>query len=441
MHTVPTAKEDWYTSVVVDGSSDRAHCYFHNADLSDGYQRTYAEGTGLETMPSAGDTAITTRLTGKFGKGVSYDDGATRRVRAPYLDNISNNSELASAKIDSGDTPGAFTSDTDIAPAADCKMNFSVVAAMAADGTELWAVFGGQTAPWASELIRISNADDAGWSSETLFDTDWGSGEDIDHVSANVYTRAGTKRLAVVVLDGTTVRYDEYDVSGAAAYSITGAVTVTATVAATMVFNQNPSITGDVTVTATPAATMLEGRVIAGAHTVTAAVAATMQYARNFAIAGAVTVSASVAAVMVEGRVIAGAVTVAATPAAAMVEGRTIVGDVTVTATPASTMLEGRTITGDVTVTAAVASGMVFGIEYLLAGDVTVTVSPVATVLDYTRNADITGDVTVTATPSATMLEGRVIAGALTVTAAPASAMVRRLPARSPSPSARSLPR
>jgi hypothetical protein len=230
MHTVPTAKEDWYGGVVVDGAADRAHCYFTNDALIDGYQRTYAEGTGLETMPSAGDGSMDSGVDHRFGKGVSYDDAGTVRVRVPYRDQGLSQTELASAKIDSGDTPGAFTSDTDIDTNNVAGNGNSVVAAMAADGTDLYVVH--STVTGANEFYKALNSDDGGWGTPDRFNGNWDGTETINHVSANVYTRAGTVRLAVVVLDGSTVKYDEHDLvtgvtgTGAVTY---GALTVSST--------------------------------------------------------------------------------------------------------------------------------------------------------------------------------------------------------------------
>jgi hypothetical protein len=89
-----------------------------------------------------------------------------------------------------------------------------MIAAFAADGTTLHAVFSANVAN--KDTYHNENADDGGWGTDdqpfsATLDT-----ANINHVSATVYTRAGTKRLAVVVLDGTTVRYDEHPLSAPA---------------------------------------------------------------------------------------------------------------------------------------------------------------------------------------------------------------------------------
>jgi hypothetical protein len=214
---------------------------------------------------------------------------------------------------------------------------------------------------------------------------------------------------------------------------IAGAVTVTATPAATMVFTSGNEIVGDVTVTATVASAMVEGRVISGAITVTAAVAATMVYTPigGDEITGDVTVTATPDAMypayksifasattrwprvynidirLPEGTSanyeIAGAVTVTATPAATLdfTLSAVIAGAVTVTASPAAAMVEGRVIAGQVNVAVAVAANMLFA----------------------TAGPEIVGDVTVTVTPAASM-GLMVLIGTHTVTVAVASPML-----------------
>jgi hypothetical protein len=81
---------------------------------------------------------------------------------------------------------------------------------MAADGTDLYCVFARTT---DSDLRNGKNPDDGGWTLGQNFNITTAT---INHVSANVYTRAGTIRLAVVVLDGSTVTYDEFDLSAPA---------------------------------------------------------------------------------------------------------------------------------------------------------------------------------------------------------------------------------
>jgi len=243
-------------------------------------------------------------------------------------------------------------------------------------------------------------------------------------------------------------------------YTITGDVTVTTAVAATLDYTLNASVDGAITVTVVPAASALEYNLnasIDGAVTVTTAVAADMEYAANHIIAGAVTVSTVVAAVMAYNlnATIPGAVTVTIDPTASALEynlNASIAGAVTVDTTVASAMQYSAgsgdyTIAGDVTVTTSVAAAMEYASNHIIAGDVTVTVVPtasdlsynlnasidgavtldvaVAGVMDYNLNASIAGDVTVTASVAAALdyTLNADITGAVTVSVAPAASM------------------
>lgn len=84
------------------------------------------------------------------------------------------------------------------------------------------------------------------------------------------------------------------------------------------------------------------------------------QSGTHHTIDGAVTVTATPAATFERGDVIAGAVTVTATPAAGLSVGRVIVGEVTVTATPAAGLVSGDVIAGDVPVAAVPSASMIF---------------------------------------------------------------------------------
>lgn len=143
---------------------------------------------------------------------------------------------------------------------------------------------------------------------------------------------------------------------------------------------------------------------ITGAVTVTPQVAATLDYTLNAAIAGAVTVMPTIAAGMVyQGEA-------------------TIVGDVTISVTPAAAMVEGRSIAGAATVALSVAAAMARNIHPALAGSVTIGTAAAA-VLDYTRNAALAGAVTVTSGVAASLAltRHRALAGSLVLGVTPAA--------------------
>jgi hypothetical protein len=218
-HTVPTAGEDWHGGTIVAGSANRAHCFLFNSTNFDGFSRTWRTSSNdFETMPSAGDATMDTdtNIHHAWGGGASYDDGATRRVRCPYIDA---DDKVSVAKLDSGDSPGAFTSDTGVSDTvADSIGNRGVKVALAADGTDLHVVFT-QTSG-TDRLTHDVNPDDAGWGTDdNPFNIVFTASEP-QSISANVFTRNGTKRLAVLVMGGTNQRYDEYDLEVAADASL-----------------------------------------------------------------------------------------------------------------------------------------------------------------------------------------------------------------------------
>lgn len=182
----------------------------------------------------------------------------------------------------------------------------------------------------------------------------------------------------------------QYNVVASGAYSITGDVTVTPSIAAVMTYTMNAAFTGDVTVTPAIAATMVYSSgaaySITGDVSVTPAIAAAMDYTRNASIVGDMTVAPAIAATM------------------NYTMNAAIVGDVTVTPAIAATMdyTRNASIIGDVTVTPTIAATMQYLSGYGIIGDV--TVSPViAAAMDYTRNASITGDITITPSIAAAM--------------------------------------
>src|SRR3990167_3738272 len=131
------------------------------------------------------------------------------------------------------------------------------------------------------------------------------------------------------------------------AYTITGAITGAAAIAAVLDYTRNASITGAITGAASVSAALdyTRNASILGAITGSAAVAATLAYNRNFLIAGAITGVATVAAAMqytAAGAVyeIAGAITGAATVAATLAYNRNaaIAGAITGTAAVAAAM-------------------------------------------------------------------------------------------------------
>ena len=185
----------WTGPVIVQGSSDRMHIFFKADAEFDAYQRTLRSDDSLETFPSSFD--VNTRGTVYiFGRGVSYDDGGTQRVRIAYLN--SDGPKLDGAKLDSADSP-TVTSD-DAFSDNNVWDNNASRHGYANDGTTLHCLYIDNV----QDLWHDENADDGGWGT----DTEVLDAVTVNHISPNVYDRSG-KKLAYIYLNGTTVQYNE----------------------------------------------------------------------------------------------------------------------------------------------------------------------------------------------------------------------------------------
>jgi hypothetical protein len=158
--------------------------------------------------------------------------------------------------------------------------------------------------------------------------------------------------------------------SASQSYSITGAVTATVAVLASLLaFNAHPSLAGAVTQTTTPAASALV-------------------YNRHAALVGAVSATA--------------------TPAAAMqytsAGGAEIVGAISVGATVAGTMAYNRhyAVVGSTPGSVAVAGALAYNQHPALVGAVAVSITP-ASAAQYNRHASVAGAIAVGVVVSATM--------------------------------------
>jgi len=122
-----------------------------------------------------------------------------------------------------------------------------------------------------------------------------------------------------------------------------------------------------------------------------------------YSITGAVTLSLTPSATMLEGRGILGAVTLTLTPAAQMLEGRVRAGAVPLTVTPAAQMLEGRGLVGHVTVSFTPAAAMQYVAAVLGGGSVRLNWQWARARMRVQRTYAIVGDVTLTLSPAAVM--------------------------------------
>ncbi len=167
----------------------------------------------LQTFPSFGETSVgrTDLKRSIWGSGVTYESGGDRVLRAPYTDADGPGFQLNLGTIDIvSDTLGTFVKDTDVGAPEDLEenANFNQIAAMVAHGTDLYLVW---SASADADLFLTKNPDDTSW--ETISQPFNITTADIQQLSANVYVRDGITRLAIVVLDGSTVKYDEFDLA------------------------------------------------------------------------------------------------------------------------------------------------------------------------------------------------------------------------------------
>jgi hypothetical protein len=215
--------------------------------------------------------------------------------------------------------------------------------------------------------------------------------------------------------------------------AIVGALTVSTSIAAATAYNQHPAIVGSVGVSATPAAAteFSSHHVIDGSVSVPVTPEAALDYQRNASITGALTVSASVAAAMAYNQhpAIVGSVGVSATPSAAteFSSGNSISGEVTVSTNIAGVMAFNRNaaIAGDVAVAVTPAASTAYNCHPAIEGALSVGVS-VSAGMEYASGASIVGSVSVSAVPSSAIIFNRhaSLAGAVPVAVSPAGAMV-----------------
>ena len=185
----------WTGPVIVLGSSDRMHIFFQDDTNNDGYQRTLTSGDSLETFPSAFDSNLSA-LTYPFGKGISYDDTGTQKIRVPYSD-LTFSGKISNAALDSADAPTVSIVDS-ISDTGGGGVSGGV--GLAANDTDEHILFIDNA---TSDLFHDVNTG-GGWGT----DTEVLDAVTINHVSPNVYDRSG-QVIAYIYDDGGTVKYNE----------------------------------------------------------------------------------------------------------------------------------------------------------------------------------------------------------------------------------------
>jgi hypothetical protein len=188
---------NWTGGVAALGASDRVHFFLSSATASDGYQRTLTQANALETFPAAFDTTMAL-LGNNFAQAIAYSDAGTTRIRTIYSDQ---NVFPSIAKADSSDAPTVSVDAAIAAAGGDAGPGTMPTMTLNNDGTTLHAL-------WVDgitfDLMHDSSTGGGGaWGTDTneLAGT-------INHITANVYDRSGTK-LAMVLDDAGTIKYAE----------------------------------------------------------------------------------------------------------------------------------------------------------------------------------------------------------------------------------------
>lgn len=307
----------WTTDVAVDGetstvnwlsiehgavlgSSDRTHFFLEkSATTPELHQRTL---TGSNTLGTRGLVKAGAGAEPDYAQqGTSYSSG----LKVRYI-----SGDGAGAvdvhKFDSADTPSSYSTDADVGDAR--TVANSRLAALAADGTTLYALFES-----GDEIYYRSNTNDAGWGSENVADST-GFSTLTTLAGARVYSRGGNIVLALLfvgndtALSQITVGYHEITLR---ADIPTGSATTSQT--------QSSSAQASVSISATAAT--LQAQSVAGAgggSSVTVSVAA----AQAQSIMAAAGVSAAVTVTASQAQSSAGAASLASTVSASTAQGQ-----------------------------------------------------------------------------------------------------------------------
>ena len=192
-----------YGAIVVLGASDRAH-FFYLSGAGEKH-RSLSSSNVLDT-----EAAIATpgaSLVNNFGPGVAYVSGANTVVKVPAASTTSN--KISNVYFNSGANP-SITVETDISTTTVLNnAGTRQATCYALDGTTAHMLFSDAT---SFDLMHDLETDGGAWGTDV---NEWAA--TINAVSANIYTRSGSKVLAVIVDDGGTIKYNEITLSVAVA--------------------------------------------------------------------------------------------------------------------------------------------------------------------------------------------------------------------------------
>ncbi len=185
-------EDDWHGSVIVPGSSDRMHFFFNNTDLGDAYQRTLRSDDNMESLPSAFDSDVPANFGHAFRAGISYDDGGTQKIRAPYRDD---SNKASVAEFDSADTPSVSVN-VDVG---DNTTSSPVSMFMLVDGTDNHLLY-------ASSLLVHHDKND-GTDVQVLSES---GGPTVGALSGTIYEHGGDIVIAFTYVIGGQAKYFEF---------------------------------------------------------------------------------------------------------------------------------------------------------------------------------------------------------------------------------------
>lgn len=198
---------NWTNPIAVLGASDRVHFFISDQTNDDAYQRTLSAANALQTFPASYYTTLQ-GFPMPGTNGVSYVDTGVTKVRAQNYGLTTVGDRGMVVRLDSADTPTiAFTKNiNDIAMN---SVNSQGIQSLASDGATLHFLYSDVT----SQDLQHDTSTDGG--------VTWGTDVNelagtINRITSNVYTRAGTKYLAMVLDDAGTIKYAEITLAAAA---------------------------------------------------------------------------------------------------------------------------------------------------------------------------------------------------------------------------------
>jgi hypothetical protein len=199
--------------VAVRGSAPDANghvVHFFYGQTTSGYARTlrYNSGWQLSAVITCPDSTI--QIAHRFSHGIYYLDGSTDRIAVAYPDGGNAPYVWMVPEDSSGDVDGNNDNFYLVDSSSDTwYLNGFIVGCLAIDRAsgKAYAVYSEDNVAGYDLRRNDASAPWSSWPSST--EEEAGT---CNRISCNVYPRNGSLKLAFVWLDGTTIKYDEYDI-------------------------------------------------------------------------------------------------------------------------------------------------------------------------------------------------------------------------------------